>query len=78
MAVLSNWGTYPGWSPYQGKAVQQAITFEQDNTWRANTYVGTWTFTPFDRSRLLQPADWQAKPYEQDVCSAFSLLPTTC
>jgi len=78
MAVLSNWGTYPDWSPYKGKAVQQAITFEQGNTWRENTYVGPWTFTPFDRSRVLQPAEWQAKPYEQDVCSAFTLLPTTC
>ena len=78
MAVLSNWGTYPEWSPYKGKAVQQAITFEQDNTWRDNVYVGPWTFTPFDRSRVLQPAEWQAAPYEQDVCSAFNLLPTTC
>ncbi len=78
MAVLSNWGTYPDWSPYKGKAVQEAITFEQQNTWHHNTYVGPWTFTPFDRSRVLQSAEWQADPYEQDECSAFDLLPTTC
>jgi hypothetical protein len=78
MAILSNWGTYPDWSPYKATAVQQAITFDQQNTWRANTYVGPWTFTPFDQSRVVQSTEWQAAPYAQDVCSAFTLLPTTC
>ena len=78
MAVLSNWGTYPEWSPYQGDVVQHAITFEQDNVWHHNTYVGPWTFTPFDTSRVLDAATWQAPPYGQDACSAFTLLPTTC
>ncbi|MGB3442507.1 MAG: right-handed parallel beta-helix repeat-containing protein [Actinophytocola sp.] len=78
MAILSNWGTYPWWSPYMGPVVQQAITFEQHNTWRDNVYVGPWTFTPFDRPRALPPAEWQGAPYGQDVCSAFTLLPTTC
>ncbi|MFL6121041.1 right-handed parallel beta-helix repeat-containing protein [Actinophytocola sp.] len=78
MAVLSNWGTYPDWSPYQGSVVQQAITFEQDNVWHHNVYVGPWTFTPFEMSRVLDPAAWQAAPYHQDECSAFTLLPTAC
>jgi hypothetical protein len=78
MAVLSNWGTYPDWSPYRGPVVQRAITFEQDNTWHHNTYVGPWTFTPHDTSRRLTPDGWQAAPYAQDTCSAFTLLPTTC
>jgi len=78
MAVLSNWGTYPEWSPYKATVVQQSITFEQDNTWRDNTYVGPWTFMPYDVSRKLAPAEWQAAPYRQDTCSAFTLLPTTC
>jgi hypothetical protein len=78
MAVLSNWGTYPDWSPYKERAVQQAITFDQQNTWRDNVYVGPWTFTPFDQSRVLRPEEWQAEPYHQDTCSAFNLLPTTC
>jgi hypothetical protein len=78
MAVLSNWGTYPEWSPYKGEVVRQAVTFGQDNVWRHNTYVGPWTFTPFDTSRSLDAAAWQAAPYHQDECSAFTLLPTTC
>jgi hypothetical protein len=78
MAVLSNWGTYPRWSPYQGPVVQRAITFDQDNVWHHNTYVGPWTFTPYEMSRVLDAAAWQAEPYHQDECSAFTLLPTEC
>jgi hypothetical protein len=78
MALLSNWGTYPEWSPYKEKTVQQAITFDQDNVWHHNTYVGPWTFTPFDTSRVLNAPAWQAAPYHQDECSAFTLMPTTC
>ena len=78
MAVLSNWGTFPDWSPYQASTVQQAITFDQDNVWHHNTYLGPWTFTPFDMSRVLDATAWQAPPYHQDECSAFTLLPTQC
>ena len=78
MAVLSNWGTYPDWSPYRATSVQHAITFEQGNTWQHNTYVGPWTFTPFDTGHVLDATAWQATPYQQDTCSAFTLLPTTC
>ncbi|TDV53588.1 right-handed parallel beta-helix repeat-containing protein [Actinophytocola oryzae] len=78
MAVLSNWGTYPEWSPYKADAVQRSITFEQDNVWHHNTYVGPWTFTPFDTSGVLDHQAWQAAPYGQDSCSAFTLAPTTC
>jgi hypothetical protein len=78
MAVLSNWGTYPEWSPYHGSVVQQAITFEQENVWHHNVYVGPWTFTPYDRARVLDSATWQAAPYHQDQCSAFTLAPTVC
>jgi hypothetical protein len=78
MAVLSNWGTYPEWSPYQGEKIRQAITFDQDNVWHHNTYVGPWTFTPFDPSHVLAATAWQDAPYHQDACSAFNLMPTTC
>ncbi len=78
MAVLSNWGTWPTWSPYLADTVQHAITFTQGNTWRDNVYVGPWTFTPFDTATTLTPEQWQAAPYGQDACSAFTLLPTTC
>jgi nitrous oxidase accessory protein NosD len=78
MAVLSNWGTYPDWSPYQDDVVQQAVTFGQDNVWHHNYYVGPWTFTAVESSRVLDARAWQAAPYGQDACSAFTLEPTTC
>jgi hypothetical protein len=66
MAVLSNYGTYPSWSPYQATTVQQAITFGQGNTWSTNTYTGRWRFMPFDTGHLIDFPGWQAAPYLQD------------
>jgi Right handed beta helix region len=74
MAVLSNYGTYPNWSPYKGDVVQKAITFNQDNRWYHNTYLGPWTFTTEDAKGKVGPADWQAPPYQQDRGSTFSVL----
>ena len=71
MAVLSNFGTYPDWSPYEGDVVQQSITFEQENRWHDNTYVGQWTFMPFDTSRIIDHTQWQLAPYKQDDGSKF-------
>ncbi|MGH3762036.1 right-handed parallel beta-helix repeat-containing protein [Actinophytocola sp.] len=72
MAVLSNYGTYPDWSPYREDAVQQAITFEQNNRWRNNRYTGQWSFVVHDTSETIDAAAWRADPYEQDVSSDFA------
>jgi hypothetical protein len=71
MAVLSNWGTFPAWSPYQGAVISDAITFRQDNHWSDNQYYGPWKFVAHDTSRTLSIAAWQAAPYNQDTCSTF-------
>ncbi|WP_410650066.1 right-handed parallel beta-helix repeat-containing protein [Amycolatopsis sp. cmx-4-54] len=71
MAVLSNYGTYPSWSPYRGNAVSEAVTFAQDNEWFSNTYVGHWSFVAHDASRSLDVVAWRAAPYGQDPCSTF-------
>ncbi len=71
MAVLANYGTYPDWSPYQGEGVAEAITHEQDNRWRDNVYVGSWTFVAHDPSRVLDRGQWQGAPYRQDAGSTF-------
>jgi len=55
-AVLSNYATYPSWSPYQRTVVQQAITFDQNNRWYGNTYRGPWSFMAFDTARSLTAA----------------------
>ncbi|HEY0450377.1 right-handed parallel beta-helix repeat-containing protein [Actinophytocola sp.] len=73
MAVISNVGTYPDWSPYLDDVIQNAITFEQDNHWHANVYLGPWKFMPFDTQTTLDSADWQDDPYNQDQDSTFTL-----
>ena len=49
--MLSNYGTYPSWSPYKGDVIRTAITFNQNNKWYANTYVGPWIFLAFGTDR---------------------------
>ncbi|MFC4859083.1 right-handed parallel beta-helix repeat-containing protein [Actinophytocola glycyrrhizae] len=71
MAVISNYGTFPDWSPYQADVVQQAITFAQDNTWHDNHYTGPWTFMAKDTGQVINPAQWQSAPYSQDENSTF-------
>jgi hypothetical protein len=71
MAVLSNYGTYPDWSPYKGDQVAEAITFKQQNRWYDNVYVGPWSFVAHDQSRVLDSEQWQDAPYQQDTGSTF-------
>jgi hypothetical protein len=72
MAVISNFGTQPHWSPYKGNKVQQAITFRQENSWSQNTYVGPWNFTTIDPSGRVTPDKWKSTPYNQDRGSTFT------
>ncbi|WSF48651.1 right-handed parallel beta-helix repeat-containing protein [Streptomyces canus] len=71
MAVLSNYGTYPDWSPYKGEKVADAITLEQHNRWHDNVYLGPWKFVAHDPSRVLTFQEWQGTPYQQDTGSTF-------
>jgi hypothetical protein len=48
MALLSNFGTFPVWSPYKGDVVQKSITFAQQNRWYDNSHIGPWTFIVLD------------------------------
>lgn len=78
MAVLSNWGTYPEWSPYKGDVVQQAITRDQQVAWRDNRYTGPWTFVLGDVGRSATVAQWQGAPFGQDRNSAFTAAEGSC
>ncbi len=71
MAVLSNYGTWPTWSPYKGTVVSTAITFRQGNQWSENKYYGPWTFMAGDTSRTVGFDAWRAAPYHQDTCSTI-------
>jgi parallel beta-helix repeat protein len=68
-ALFANYGTYPDWSPYKARTVQEAITFGQGNHWHDNTYTGPWLFVPYETTRDLSLAQWQATPYGQDLGS---------
>jgi hypothetical protein len=72
MAVISNFGTVPRWSPYKGDTVQRAITVDQENRWYSNSYVGPWTFTTLDPKGRLTADQWRSAPYHQDRGSTFS------
>lgn len=79
-AIVSNWGTYPTWSPYQGTTVQNAITSSQNNHFANNTYIGDWTFTPHNPGNFVTFSAWQGAAYGQDAGSTFtpgSTQPTT-
>jgi hypothetical protein len=69
--LLSNWGTYPSWSPYTADSIQQNITFHANNSWHDNTYTGPWSFVAKSTDTTLTPAQWQASPYGQDAGSTF-------
>ncbi len=68
-ALFSNYGTSPDWSPYMGDVIEQAITFDQDNVFRDNTYIGSWKFVAFDIGNVMGWSDWRSGPYRQDAGS---------
>ena len=65
-AILSNYGTWPAFSPYKGPVIQDAITFNQNNRFYSNTYVGPWRFVAYETSRVLDFNTWRSGPYHQD------------
>jgi hypothetical protein len=71
-AVVANFGTFPDWSPFTGEMIQQAITFEQNNVFRDNTYSGSWRFNPFEPGNVIEFDEWQAEPYGQDAGSRIT------
>ncbi|MCF6466840.1 right-handed parallel beta-helix repeat-containing protein [Nonomuraea sp. MG754425] len=71
MALLSNYGTYPDWSPYKGDVIQKAIVHDSNNSWHDNTYTGPWQFRVGDMDTRITPAQWVGLQYGQDAGSTF-------
>lgn len=69
MAILSNYGTSPSWSPYKNDVIQKAITFNQNNHWTNNKYFGSWKFMTENTDNVRDWSAWQASPYNQDAGS---------
>jgi hypothetical protein len=70
--IFSNVGTFPSWSPYMGSGIQQDITFNQNNLFSNNTYIGDWNFMAKSQSNIYNFALWQAPPYNQDAGSTYN------
>jgi len=70
--IFANSGSSPSWSPYMGSVIQQAITFNQNNTFSNNTYTGDWNFMVKAQDTVASPAFWMAAPYYQDAGSTFN------
>jgi hypothetical protein len=70
--MFSNWGTSPSWSPYKATVVQNAIAYNQQNTFSNNTYTGSWQYMPFDTGTRLGFSTWKGSPYSQDPNSTMN------
>jgi hypothetical protein len=70
--VFSEYGSYPSWSPYHGTIVPGHITFDQNNRFVSNTYIGPWEFMVYQQGDIVTWGKWVAKPYLQDEGSTLS------
>lgn len=70
--LVSNYGTYPSWSPYQAYVVPNNITYHQDNRWLDNTYVGPWHFEVHTLGHTVSWKTWRSHKYRQDRGSTRS------
>ena len=70
--IFSNSGSFPSWSPYMGDVIQTAITFNQNNLFSSNTYLGDWKFKAKEQNSSYNFALWQASPYFQDTGSTIN------
>ncbi len=67
--VFSQLGSWP---PYRGTAVADHITFDQNNHFLSNTYVGPWQFVVHEQGNVVSWAQWRAYPYRQDAGSSLN------
>jgi nitrous oxidase accessory protein NosD len=70
--VFSEYGTYPSWSPYQGTIVEKHITFDQNNHFESNKYIGPWEFMVYQQGSIVTWSKWIERPYSQDQGSSLS------
>ncbi|MEA2827773.1 MAG: hypothetical protein QOG43_2212 [Actinomycetota bacterium] len=68
--LISNFGSFPQWSPYKGRVVQDDITFGQGNRFSDNRYVGDWKFSVYEPALVVGFREWRSPPYKQDHGSA--------
>jgi hypothetical protein len=70
--IFSQFGTDPAWSPYHGRVVENDITFDQNNHFRSNSYVGPWNFVVHQQGNAVSWARWRTSPTRQDAGSTLA------
>ena len=58
--VFSEYGSDPSWSPYKADFVPTNITFNQNNHFVSNTYVGPWCFMGWELGTSVSWNQWRA------------------
>jgi hypothetical protein len=75
-ALISQYGTCGGpcspGDPYMGAVVEDNITYNQNNHFANNTYVGPWRFEAHEQNNLVSFSTWRAAPYNQDAGSTLA------
>jgi hypothetical protein len=71
VGLFSNWGSYPSWSPYKARLVENHITFSQNNRWSHNTYLGPWRFMVRELGHRVSWKTWRSAHYGQDPGSTI-------
>jgi hypothetical protein len=67
--VFSEYGST---APFQATAVEDHITYDQNNHFSDNTYVGPWSFMAHEQGTVVSWAAWQGAPYSEDAGSTLS------
>ena len=57
---------------YKGSAVENHITFDQNNYFASNTYTGPWRFMVLYQGNAVSWAAWRGRPYGQDQGSTMN------
>jgi hypothetical protein len=70
--LFSQFGSYPSWSPYEKRSVENHITLGQNNHFRDNIYEGPWQFMVHEQGNVVPWVMWQGSPYDQDPGSTMS------
>jgi hypothetical protein len=82
--VFSEYGSDPSWSPYQGDSVPRNISFNQNNQFEDNTYVGPWCFMGWQLGTSVGWSQWHAPvnvsglQFGQDANSVYSGPNASC
>lgn len=61
--VFSEYGST---APFKGTAVEDHITFDQNNHFSDNTYIGPWRFMAHEQGTVVRWGKWRQSPYLED------------